>query len=421
MLSVMALAFLIAFTLILARIVPPQPKVTPTPDVRLQAESPNSGLALPSGQLALECMSVGWTQSFIWLVKTDGTGLTQITSDDEYGWQPSWSPDGKRLVYGVNYQVWVAETDNRRRVVWAGPVRSGIDQLAWSPDGRLQITKIIKGGPEGDEGTRLIDLDTGQDILMADAYPIWSPDGKRIAYLTDSAQQWQLIDWITGGNEIVWVADANGRNARPIGQGYRPRWSPDGKRLAFLAGFLNSSGAGAELTQTVQIADMASGAVTTLARIQDSREFQLRIKKASKRVMGELAWSPNGLMLAIEMIQQDVGAILILNAETGAELARWQGRETIGLLGRTWSPDNRHLVVDVDTALSNGVGIMDVQTGEYMLLPGSSRASAWSPDGKWLALAQDKAGVLLVTPDLSVRHRIAENLDCTSVVWRPKR
>ncbi len=388
MLSVMALAFLIAFTLILARIVPPQPKVTPTPDVRLQAESPNSGLALPSGQLALECMSVGWTQSFIWLVKTDGTGLTQITSDDEYGWQPSWSPDGKRLVYGVNYQVWVAETDNRRRVVWAGPVRSGIDQLAWSPDGRLQITKIIKGGPEGDEGTRLIDLDTGQDILMADAYPIWSPDGKRIAYLTDSAQQWQLIDWITGGNEIVWVADANGRNARPIGQGYRPRWSPDGKRLAFLAGFLNSSGAGAELTQTV---------------------------------MGELAWSPNGLMLAIEMIQQDVGAILILNAETGAELARWQGRETIGLLGRTWSPDNRHLVVDVDTALSNGVGIMDVQTGEYMLLPGSSRASAWSPDGKWLALAQDKAGVLLVTPDLSVRHRIAENLDCTSVVWRPKR
>lgn len=56
----------------------------------------------------------------------------------------------------------------------------------------------------------------------------WSPDGRRVAYVSDQS-----------GEEAVWVRDADGGNARQLtgetyGRLYAPRWSPDGSRLAFV-------------------------------------------------------------------------------------------------------------------------------------------------------------------------------------------
>lgn len=56
----------------------------------------------------------------------------------------------------------------------------------------------------------------------------WSPDGKRVVYVSDES-----------GEEAIWVRDADGNNARQLthdgfGRLYAPRWSPDGSRIAFV-------------------------------------------------------------------------------------------------------------------------------------------------------------------------------------------
>ncbi len=78
--------------------------------------------------------------------------------------------------------------------------------------------------------------------------PAWSPDGKWIAYLSDATGEYQ-----------VWVVGADGKTpARQVTKEgatfrYPPRWSPDSKKVAF-----------SDKTNRVYVADIATGAITTL-------------------------------------------------------------------------------------------------------------------------------------------------------------
>ncbi len=78
----------------------------------------------------------------------------------------------------------------------------------------------------------------------------WSPNGKRIAYVSDQS-----------GDEQVWVRDTSGPgNARQLtntvyGRLYALRWSPDGKRIGF-----------SDSTNRIHVVDVASGKVNEIAR-----------------------------------------------------------------------------------------------------------------------------------------------------------
>jgi len=73
------------------------------------------------------------------------------------------------------------------------------------------------------EGSAITQITDGN---ANDAQPVFAPDGKRIAFASDRAGQWD-----------IWLIDVSGRNPMQITNGpmaeLHPTWSPDGKRLAY--------------------------------------------------------------------------------------------------------------------------------------------------------------------------------------------
>jgi TolB protein len=157
----------------------------------------------------------------VWAIRADGTGLTKLTHSPGHDFDPSWSPDGKRIAFRSERsgepEIWVMHADGtgQRRV------SAGLSP-AWSPDGSL----IAFSGPSG---LSVIRPDgTGLRVLPdteGGEYPSWSPDGSRIAFNSNLT-----------GDHVMYIAQADGSKVvdlSRVGEGWQVDWSPDGRSILF--------------------------------------------------------------------------------------------------------------------------------------------------------------------------------------------
>ena len=159
----------------------------------------------------------------IYVMNPDGSGQTRLTNNPTIDWNPSWSPDGTKIVFisdrdrsHGDFQIYVMNADG------SGVVRltnnPGWDvEPSWSPDG----TKIVFSR----EGViHVMNADgTGVTELTGGREPSWSPDGTKIVFVGFDGS---IVVMNPDGTEQTILAAIGVR-------GIAPSWSPDGTKIVF--------------------------------------------------------------------------------------------------------------------------------------------------------------------------------------------
>ena len=151
----------------------------------------------------------------------------------------SLSPDGKKIAFVVHGEVFAASAKDGGDAARVTRSPGNDSHVAWAPDSRRLVYASDR---EGAVHLFLYDFGTGAETRLTqgardDAWPQFSPDGKRLAFLRG---QEELLVLEVGGLERV---VAKGHFADRLASGRPLAWSPDGKWLALFAlgtkGFLN--------------------------------------------------------------------------------------------------------------------------------------------------------------------------------------
>lgn len=174
----------------------------------------------------------------VYVMNTDGSGVTNLTNNPANDYDPYWSPDGTRLVFtrledGI-YSLYVMNADGSGQT----NLTSGLGfaaGAAWSPDGNyiLFSGRPTATGTDADvyrmdaNGANVTQLTNTPGLL--EVYPVYSPDMTRIAYAIRDPANSNLAD--------IFVMNADGSGVTNLTNNswddFHAAWSPDGAKIAF--------------------------------------------------------------------------------------------------------------------------------------------------------------------------------------------
>lgn len=205
----------------------------------------------------------------LWMTRWDGTDSVQLTNTPEAETQPQWSPDGKYISFvaarqGSTSQIYLLNRLGGEASVLTD-LKGELSDYSWSPDSkrlsllmrdpedtskeaknkpwvidRYHFKQDVSGYLWDKRKTHIYLFDIREkklDTLTTGKYDEsdvnWSPDGSRIAFVSNRSE-----DPDRNENSDLFVMEARpGAAARQLttwkGFDREPRWSPDGRMLAF--------------------------------------------------------------------------------------------------------------------------------------------------------------------------------------------
>jgi dipeptidyl aminopeptidase/acylaminoacyl peptidase len=285
------------------------------------------------------------------------------------------SPDGHRIAYSVTMR-------DRPGRPWG--------QL-WIMDVATQ--KSIRVGGEKDSG----------------GGPMWSPDGKWLAFQGHQGEKGGLFVARPDGSEVTYLVSSEGTNSPLPGTGKDYTWSPDGKQIAFISSTLGAeaveaSGDPMVITRYLYKPDAGEG----MTRFNDNLRLHIFVVDVSTKQARQLTqgntdehsidWSPDGKEILFvsnrepnqdEFFNYDVFALKVsdnsIRRLTATEFNEYEP---------LWSPDGKRIVfrgtrrgiTDRETTMEDThVWVMNADGSERReigaVLDNRQGAPRWAPDG----------------------------------------
>ena len=281
--------------------------------------------------------------------------------------RPEWIAFESKRDGRSDYEIFVMRPDGSHV---ANVTNSWADDVApvWSPDGRriafVSLRDTVTGKWDmGPSTIYLLDFDpltgtgVGDPVRLTsketnDGWPTWSPDGQRIAFESDRSGNWD-----------IWVVNVDGtglaRLTHDPSDDRFPSWSPDGEKIAFTS---RRSG-----NFDVWLMNADGSKPLNLTRMPGRDRYAM--------------WSPDGKKITFNTRRDGNQEIYVMNADGSRPRNVTNAPDSIEGLA-DWSPDGKRLVLYSDRPGNKDIFILDLVTGKWTNIsknPGSDEFCTWSP------------------------------------------
>lgn len=233
---------------------------------------------------------------------------------------------------------------------------------SWSPDGRWLV---FESNAASFRDLYRLELASGSLLRLTDDpqgnfEPSISPDGQRIAFVSSR-----------DGNAEIYVMTADGgspeRLTHALGDDSAPIWSPDGRTIAFFSARDRARG--------IDVFVMGGDGTKQRPLVDDPTRTRSIIAR-------DASFSPDGRLLAFTQLVPagEGGGVVIVATDTGKVEARTQGGPVDEQA--SWSPDGRHLVFARNSGEHSDIARMRADGSELELLT-DGKGVHWLP--RWIA------------------------------------
>jgi len=302
----------------------------------------------------------------LWQVSAEGTKLHQLLP----GWHEKtgeccgmWTPDGNYFVFQSQGQIWARrETGSFLHRVSHAPVQLTSGLIAYSDplpgkDGKRLYAVA---------GSRRGELERYDAKAKTFAPYLGGISAQDVAFSKDG--QW--VAYVSFPEGTLWRSKADGSNRLQLSfpplYALLPRWSPDGKEIAFYA--------------------LQHGKPARIYLVSAEGGTPEELIPNGPHPQYDPVWSPDGnrMVFGGPPYAQGAGAIHILDIETH-RVSTLPGSE--GLFSPRWSPDGRYIAAMPATSV--GVRLFDFKTRKWAVLTDTTAAyPCWSRDGKYVYILQ---------------------------------